>query len=115
MAIDWKDYRVRGLYDEIMRGAPVMEGFLGTTLKEWLDERVRIIETWIEEGKIAPIDPKTLLYMIWATTQHYADFQRQMVILNDGVAFDERQFAHKVEQVVSLILRSVGLDGEANT
>ena len=101
--------------NEIMRGAPVMEGFLGTTLKEWLDERVRIIEAWIEEGKITPIDPKTLLYMIWATTQHYADFERQMVLLNDGHAFDERQFAEKVEQVVGLILRSVGLAADPKT
>lgn len=95
--------------NEIIRGAPVMEGFLGTTLKEWLHERVKIIEAWIAEGKITRIDPKSLLYMIWATTQHYADFERQMVILNDGVAFDEHQFADKIEQVVGLILRSVGL------
>ena len=95
--------------NEIMRGAPVMESFLGTTLKEWVDARVRIIERWIAEEKIAPIDPKSLLYMIWATTQHYADFERQIALLNDGATYDEKQFSDKVEQVVSLILRSVGL------
>lgn len=95
--------------NEIMRGAPVMERFLGTTLKEWLNERVKIIRGWIHDGKIRPVDPKSLLYMIWATTQHYADFERQIVILNGGDAFNDRQYRQRIEQVVGLILGSVGL------
>lgn len=95
--------------NEIMRGAPVMERFLGTTLKEWLNERVKIIRGWIDDGKIRPVDPKSLLYMIWATTQHYADFERQIVILNGGDAFNDRQYRQRIEQVVGLILGSVGL------
>ena len=50
--------------------------------------------------------------MIWAMTQHYADFERQIVILNGGNAFDERQYREKVEQVVRLVLGSVGLEAE---
>lgn len=94
---------------EIMSGAPVMEEFLGTTLKAWLDERVRIIDGWVKDGKIKPVDPKTLLYMIWATTQHYADFGQQMVVLNGGRNISDRQYRERTEQVVSLILGSVGL------
>jgi hypothetical protein len=29
-----------------------------------------------------PVDPRWLLYMIWATTQHYADFAHQIETLN---------------------------------
>lgn len=94
---------------EIMSGAPVMEQFLGTKLKVWLDERVRIIDGWIQDGKIKPVDPQALLYMIWATTQHYADFGRQMVVLNGGKNISERQYRQRTEQVVGLILGSVGL------
>jgi TetR/AcrR family transcriptional regulator len=50
--------------------------------------------------------------MIWAVTQHYADFERQMVILNGGSEFDERQYREKVEQVLRLVLASVGLETE---
>lgn len=94
---------------EIMSGAPVMEKFLGTTLKTWLDERVRIINDWARDDKIKCADPRALLYMIWATTQHYADFERQIVILNDGVEMSERQFHERTEEVIKLILRGVGL------
>lgn len=94
---------------EIMSGAPIMEEFLGTTLKTWLDERVRIVRRWIRDGKIEPVDPQAFLYMIWATTQHYADFERQIVILNRGKPLSDRQYRQRTEQVITLILASVGL------
>ena len=92
-----------------MSGAPVMDQFLGTTLKTWADERVRIISGWVRDGKIKPVDPQALLYMIWATTQHYADFERQIVILNGGKEISEHQYRQRTDQVIDLILRSVGL------
>jgi TetR/AcrR family transcriptional regulator len=104
-----RPYGSRVWASEIMRGAPVMERFLGTTLKTWVNARVRTIRSWISDGKIRPVDPESLLYMIWAVTQHYADFERQIVILNGGDAIDERQYRERVEQVVSLVLGSVGL------
>ena len=108
-----RPYGSRVWASEIMRGAPVMERFLGTTLKTWVTARVRIIRSWISDGKIRPVDPESLLYMIWAVTQHYADFERQIVILNGGNAIDERQYRDRVEQVVRLILGSVGLEARA--
>jgi TetR/AcrR family transcriptional regulator len=96
---------------EIMSGAPVLENFLGTTLKAWLDERTGIIRRWIREEKISAIDPKALMYMIWATTQHYADFERQIIILNDGEELSDRSYRQRTQQVVELVLGSVGLQG----
>lgn len=107
-----RPYGSRVWASEIMRGAPVMERFLGTTLKAWVNARVRTIRSWISAGKIRAVDPQVLLYMVWAVTQHYADFERQMVILNGGDEFDDRQYKEKVEQVVRLVLGSVGLEAE---
>ena len=104
-----RPYGSRVWANEIMRGAPVMESFLGTTLREWLEERIEIIRGWTRDGKIRPVDPKSLLYMIWATTQHYADFDRQIVILNGDTALTQRQYRLQIERVTTLILGSVGL------
>jgi TetR/AcrR family transcriptional regulator len=109
-----RPYGSRVWASEIMRGAPVMERFLGTTLKTWVNARVRTIRSWISDGKIRAVDPESLLYMIWAVTQHYADFERQIVILNGGNGIDERQYRERVEQVVRLILGSVGLEAREN-
>lgn len=96
---------------EIMSGAPVLDDFLGTTLKLWLKERTRIIRRWIREGKIKAVDPQALLYMIWATTQHYADFEPQIIILNNGKELSDHSYRQRTEQVVDLVLGSVGLGG----
>lgn len=94
---------------EIMSGAPVMEEVLSTTLKQWVDECEATIERWIMEQKITAVNPEALLYMIWATTQHYADFDRQIVVLNNGRSLSDREFTEKKQQVITLILASVGL------
>ena len=94
---------------EIMSGAPLMEEVLATTLKQWVDECETTIERWIREGKIAQVNAKALLYMIWATTQHYADFDRQIVVLNNGRAYTDQDYSEKKQQVIALILASVGL------
>lgn len=94
---------------EIMSGAPALDNFLGTTLKAWLNERVRIIRRWAREEKIKSVDPHALLYMIWATTQHYADFERQIIILNGGKELSDRRYRQTTDEVVKLVLGSVGL------
>jgi len=110
-----RPYGSRVWASEIMRGAPVMERFLGTTLKTWVSARVRIIRSWISAGRIRPVDPESLLYMIWAVTQHYADYERQITLHNGGSENDDRQNRQRVDQVVRLILGSVGLEAQESS
>ncbi len=105
-----RPYGSRVWAKEIMGGAPVIQKFLGTTLKDWLKQRERIIQRWIRNGQMAPVNPRALLYMIWAATQHYADFEKQMQILNDGKAISDGEYRAKTRQVVRLVLGSAGVD-----
>jgi TetR/AcrR family transcriptional regulator len=63
---------------EIMQGAPVLGAVLSGRLKELVDEKAAVIRRWVAEGRLAPVDPHHLIFMIWATTQHYADFYVQI-------------------------------------
>ncbi len=92
---------------EVMRGAPVIQDFLATTLTDWVRERGAAIERWIADGQIRPLDPKILFFMIWATTQHYADFAHQIAALNGGEALGDTGFAAAKRQVVGTLLRGV--------
>jgi len=94
--------------NEVIQGAPIIQDYLQTTLNEWTDTRIKVINRWISEGKIDPVDPRTLLYMIWATTQHYADFQHQVVTLNGGKRLDDAQWQHATEAVTNVILKGIG-------
>ena len=95
--------------NEVLHGATVVSEFLETTLKRWLEDRINVVNGWIKEGKITPVDPKTFFYMIWSMTQHYADFERQMVLLNHGKPYTDKEYQQKTQQVLQLILTSVGL------
>lgn len=95
--------------NEMLHGAPIVSEFLETTLKNWLDDRVKVIQGWIDTKKINSVDPIVFIYMIWSVTQHYADFERQMVLLNSGDSYSDEEYEIKTKQVVNLILTSVGL------
>lgn len=94
---------------EIIRGAKFANDYISTTVKSWLDGRVVVIRRWIAEGKMDDIEPYSLMYMIFATTQHYADFARQIEIFNNGQPLSDAQFAEAKENVVRIILKGVGL------
>jgi TetR/AcrR family transcriptional regulator len=93
---------------EVMHGAPVIQDYLETTLREWTKGRADLIQRWIDEGKMAPADPRHLLYMLWATTQHYADFGHQIETLNGGKPLSDRQWKEAKESVKTIILRGIG-------
>ena len=46
--------------------------------------------------------------MLWATTQHYADFGHQIETLNGGNALTDRQWAAAKANVKQIILRGIG-------
>ena len=109
-----RPYGSRVWAKEIISGAPVMQEALSSILKTWVDECETTINRWVAEREINAVDAKALLYMIWATTQHYADFDRQIELLNNGRSLSDQEFTEKKQQVTALILASVGLQYAEN-
>jgi TetR/AcrR family transcriptional regulator len=54
---------------EMLQGAPHLNAALTGNLHYLVEVKSRIIESWIREGRIRPVDPKHLIFAIWATTQ----------------------------------------------
>lgn len=95
---------------EVMHRAPVIQDYLETTLAEWTEGRMSVIQRWIDEGKMAPVSPRHLLYMLWATTQHYADFSHQIETLNGGEPLSDAQWDEAKAAVRQIILRGIGVE-----
>ena len=93
---------------EVMHGAPVIQDYLETTLRDWTTGRAGLIRAWIDAGKMDPVDPEHLLYMLWATTQHYADFGHQIETLNGGKPLTDAQWQAAKASVKHMILRGIG-------
>ena len=66
---------------EILQGAPRMGPHLETGLRPLFDEKCALIQGWIDAGRLPPLDPQHLIFSIWSTTQHYADFDAQVKVL----------------------------------
>lgn len=77
--------------NEILQGAPRIRKLLEGELKRLVDEKAAVMQDWMREGKIAKVDPRHLIFSIWATTQHYADFDVQVrAVLGPGHDGDGR-------------------------
>ena len=75
-----------------------------------VDAAATLIRGWVDEGKIAPVDPMYLMFHIWALTQHYADYEAQVRFFArwpEGKPLDRD--AIRVE-ITALVLRGVGLE-----
>lgn len=72
--------------NEMLRGAPILKDVLAGDLKAMVDDKAAVIKGWMDDNRLTKIDPHHLLFAIWATTQHYADFDVQVrtILGNDG-------------------------------
>ena len=66
---------------EILQGAPRMSPHLEAELRPLFDAKCALIAGWVADGRLPPLDPRHLIFSIWATTQHYADFDAQVRVL----------------------------------
>jgi len=64
--------------NEIVQGAPRIIDQIEGPLKQLVDETADLFQRWMADGRLAQIDPRHLVFSIWATTQHYADFNAQV-------------------------------------
>ena len=94
---------------ELIHGAPVLNDYLNTDFKTWLQSKVAVIETWIEQGLIDKVNPHHLLFMIWSSTQHYADFNTQVLAALDKETMSDDDFEEVVASLTQIILKGCGI------
>ncbi|EHK0943570.1 HTH-type transcriptional regulator RutR [Citrobacter farmeri] len=92
---------------EMLAGAPLLMDELTGDLKALIDEKSTLIAGWVKSGKLAPVDPHHLIFMIWASTQHYADFAPQIEAVTGATLRDETFFNQTVENVQRMIIEGI--------
>jgi TetR/AcrR family transcriptional regulator len=71
--------------NEILQGAPRMREAIEGDLRALVQEKAVVLTRWMDDGRIARVDPVHLVFSIWALTQHYADFDVQVrAVLGPG-------------------------------
>lgn len=92
---------------EIVRGAPVLQEYLRADLRALVDAKAGVINGWIAQGKLAPIDPQHLIFLIWSATQHYADFLPQVLAVTGKANFAAKDFQAVAHSLTQILLRGV--------
>lgn len=95
--------------NEMLHGAPVLHHLLTTELRALVEEKSAVIQSWVDAGRMAPVDGTHLFFTIWAATQTYADFDVQVTAVLGRSALRKKDHARATEHVVSLLLRGCGL------
>ena len=92
---------------EMLQGAPLLKAELTGDLKTLVEEKSAIIAGWIASGKRVAVDPHHLIFMIWAATQHYADFATQVEAVTGATLQDEAFFQRTVDNVQRMIIEGI--------
>ncbi|MEI6895641.1 MAG: TetR/AcrR family transcriptional regulator [Colwellia sp.] len=94
---------------EIIQGAPNLNKYLCTDLRDWLKANCKIIDSWIAQGKMSKVDPEQLFFLIWSSTQHYADFEAQILTITDKRKYQTEDIERISRFLCHMILSGCGL------
>ena len=95
--------------NELLHGAPVVLDLLRTDLRQQVLAKAAVIDSWIADGRMAPVDTVHLFFTIWAATQTYADFDVQIHAVLGTEPHPATDTPRATAHVTSLILRGCGL------
>ena len=95
--------------NEIIHGAPHISEYLNSDFRDWLKAKSAVIEHWIKQGKMDPVDPLFLIMLIWSATQHYADFSTQVSAVLDKDNLTEKDFEDVSDNLIHIILKGCGI------
>ena len=95
---------------EIMHGAPHLSEQQVQLLNAQAKHNIDCIQTWIDRGQIAPIDPHHLMFSIWAATQTYADFDWQISAITGKAKLDDSDYEAATQTIIRLVLKGCELD-----
>lgn len=93
---------------EIISGAPYIRDQISRATRPLLLEKAAVIEGWIKDGKIAAgLDPIFLIFLMWSSTQAYADFAAQMQILLGKRQLEPTDFGGALDTITAVVLGGV--------
>lgn len=94
---------------EILQGAPFLQEYLRGELRDWVESRARVFEQWAAQGLMDAVDPVWLIFLIWSATQHYADFEAQVLGITDRTALSGEDYQSIDDFLCRVILKGCGV------
>ncbi|MCF2948708.1 TetR/AcrR family transcriptional regulator [Paraglaciecola aquimarina] len=95
---------------EIIQGAPHLKDYIRTDMRQWVRTKAKVIQSWIDQGRMAQhVDPVQLIFLIWSSTQHYADFEEQVLTIMNCAEYEQEMIDNISNFLSQMILTGCGL------
>ena len=92
---------------EMIQGAPLLRDELARELRDLVEAKSEVIRAWVADGRLGPVEPHHLVFALWATTQHYADFAVQVQAITGRSLDDPEFFEETVQNVQRIVLDGI--------
>lgn len=94
---------------EVIHGSHQLSPVMKKSTQNWVNDKVAIMQTWIDQGRMRPVDPMYLLFLIWGSTQHYADYESQICSIMNKKKLTRSTYDQAADEICDVVLRGCGL------
>jgi TetR/AcrR family transcriptional regulator len=94
---------------EVISGGECLSEYFNQDYLSWFRGRAAVFEGWIAAGKMDPVDPVHLIFLLWSSTQHYADFASQICRVTGKPRLRKQDVNAASDNLVQIILKGCGL------
>lgn len=92
---------------EVMTGAPRYAEQLANSVVPHLRANVRTFERWARQGLVARVDFTHLMFLIWSSTQAYADLGPQFAVVMGKTQLSDKDFDAAHALITSVVMKSL--------
>ncbi len=94
---------------EIISGGACLTEYFTQDYRTWFQGRAAVFQAWIDAGKMDPVDPVHLIFLLWGSTQHYADFATQICRVSGRTRLTKQDMQDASDNLIRIILKGCGL------
>lgn len=94
---------------EVISGGEHLSHMLNQDYQDWFRGPATVLEAWSAAGKMDPVDPVHLIFLMWSSTQHYADFASQICRVTGRSRLVKADYEEAADQLIAIILKGCGL------
>ncbi|MRI33227.1 TetR family transcriptional regulator [Endozoicomonas sp. OPT23] len=95
---------------EIVHGGQNLSPNMKQAMRKWANRSTTVFQQWVDEGKMTPVDPTHLLFMIWGSSQFYADYETQVKTVINRKKISRAHYQQAAETICDIVLRGCGLN-----
>ncbi|HDS1819827.1 TPA: TetR/AcrR family transcriptional regulator [Pseudomonas putida] len=98
---------------EVISGGSCLNEYFSADYREWFRGRAAVFQAWIAAGKMDPVDPVHLIFLLWGSTQHYADFATQICQVTGRSRLTKQDMEDASNNLIHIILKGCGIKPSA--